>query len=54
MDVANCEECHLAPHVNWLQAYYQSAVDVSSDKKTCDQQELCTYGPYFKQRRCPL
>jgi len=34
MDVANCEECHLAPHVNVIGCVFisQSAVENSSDK----------------------
>ena len=32
MGVADCEECLLAPRVYWLQVYYQSAVEISSDK----------------------
>ena len=42
MDVANYEECYLAPHVNFIGCRFisQSAVEISSDKQTCDQQEL--------------
>jgi hypothetical protein len=56
MDVANCEERHLASHVNFIGCRFtsQSAVEISSDKQTCDQQELCAYGLYFKQHRSPL